>query len=316
MTYRQFLSIIDFKTKGKRKVLAIYGGFCIVRLDVLKVFLKRIRETEKKLLVRWVDLSEIADNPSRLFQESLHTVLVINWEVGLLNKEKTKKLLKGLGKLKCRTVILDSSDEISSVFQSIYPKDSGGFWVDCGKEPPKGGNVRANRYPMADFIRIRMGISGLLVDEEARHRLSDMTWDSLTNVFAVLEAIGETKIDLSLLQEMDLLRLNIERGMMRVLFHKGKAALVKLKLPSYNEKRFLRLVIEELILLLRAKTVVGFSLTKKASLLGMQMYPCKELLALADKFELKKLFERLYTALLLWRWREFRGISLFLLCMW
>jgi hypothetical protein len=317
MTYRDFLTHFT-ATLSKKTMFLFDGGPERVRSDALYILRKKFEIQKKDLKLRSYrekvyHLSEIANLPAAVTSGSTFNLTIIQWEKGLLSDKEIKQFLRG-----CRDTkkiwfaILDGSGEVGKVFKDVFPKNSSGLDIDCGK-------VSDEEKAMVNMINNRLGIVGVTPSEEVVKFLAsgdEVYGEQLFNTFYILEALKEPKVDVELLRKHSLIIPNVEYHLMRVLFDKGKLAFLSQSNVDYDDGRILRYIIRELILMLKCKTVRGSSDQKKSSMVKLTYLAFLDYKKKVEKVELSLLYRRLYSALMSLRYGGLKGSTLLLLSSW
>jgi hypothetical protein len=301
-------------------VWLIEGGEEIVRSDALYILKKKFQhplariKTKLPLQYREVTyhLSDIVNLPTAVSTESAFTLTVIRWEKGLLNEKETKLFLRGCRDSKYWFAIVDATGEVGKVFKEVFPKLSKGVSVDCRK-------ISEDEESKKSLVSRRLGIVGASPNEDVIKYLAsgdEIYGGWLFNIFYILEALKEPKVDVDMLRKHSLMVPNIEYYLMKTLLDKGKLAFLSLPTIDYDDGKLLRCIIRELILILNCKTVRGNSDQKKCGMVGL---PYMTFLAYKDKLkkvDLLLLYRRLYLTFKTLRYGGLKGSVLLLLSMW
>jgi hypothetical protein len=316
MTYRKFIVFFPSSLKGKT-VFLFDKGTEVVRHDVLYILEKRFKNQLASLKLKsfrrkMYNLADIKDNPFAILVNSTYTLIIVEWEKGILDDKKTKAFLRGCRDSGSRFAILDPYGEVRKVWKEVFPKASSGQDVDCGLIP---SDLKGRRSAVGG----RLWAVGIDISEEVAQYLAmgdDMSSERLFNTFYILEALGEKVVDTELLRKHSLIVPNIEYHLMRVLFDRGKLAFLSQPNVDYDDGRLLRYIIRELILMLKCKTVRGATDQKKSGMVGLDYSVFLDYKKRVEKVELTLLYRRLYTAFMTLRYGGLKGSTLLFLSNW
>jgi len=320
MTYRQFLATFQVSLKDK-KVFLVDGGTEAVRSDVLHILEKRFDKQKKALnLLHFkktvYHLSEIVEFPYVILSESVYNLIILRWEAGLLNEKVIKILLRGFRSTKSWFVILDGSGEVIKLFMEIFPKGSSGVHVDCYRLPDAVLDKKS-------LVRKRLGVLDIVLDDDVISYLANReSFDDsqIFNTFRILEVLGGNRIwvgvSLDIFKMYGLLVPNIEYALMRILFDKGKLAFLSVPKLLYNDRKLIRYIIRELILMLKCKTVKGPTDQKRSSTVGVPYPVYLDYKKVVEKIELDLLYRRLFSSIEVFRYSDYPGSVLMLMSVW
>lgn len=321
MTYKSFIGRSLDKITAK-KVFLFEGGSEAVRADCLHLLFKRAKEQMRKEGLRDIrcktfHLSDVADSPLSILSDSVYDMIVLRWEGGLLNEKETKQLMRGFRDASGWGVIADGSGETVKPFIEIFKKWFAAVHVECRK-------IAWASKDKEELIESRMLAIPLLCNTEVKSYLAtrEAFWSSqFFNTFRILEALKgdeglQKEVTKETLRMYGLMLPNVEESLMRVLFDKGKLAFLSVPKLRYNERKLLRYIMRELVLLLMCKTVKGMTDQRRAMSVGIPYLLYLDYKKRAEKLDISLLYRRLYSCMLTLKYRDMPGSIVMLLTTW
>jgi len=300
MTYRQF--ICSFNCKLKRKVIFLTGGSPEVQRDALSLVVKRIRREQEAKKVCYY-LSDVKSEPFQVLNPSCG-LIVFTWDSSKLSKaevdnlwekEIPHQLLEGFSFLPGQVVILNVAADsmFFELFKKVYPKKRyAGCFVDCS----------VVSSDIESFIKGRLNfVLGISLDSSALSLLCAFPYESLFNVFSIMEALQQKEFTGVDLKRLGLPALVLEERLAQGLILRGSSYISSVSLKGVNVRRFLLILCSLLCSILRLKTKER-KYSDKAILSFYSKYR-EEI----DNLNIEDLYRHLYLTLQAFRWAGHSG---------
>jgi DNA polymerase III delta subunit len=311
MKYLRFVQYA--RSPVARKVYLITGKNPSIQMDVLHMLLNKVQfyfyskfscPTQKM----YVDLEGVYKNIQRIFTDSVINCFVIYWKKGLLDEKERKKFL-----LRCTThprkvfIIVDDGEESELV--EFFKSEE----VLCNR-----GSVLESNFPydMEKFIKARLKVHGVGVDDNVIKDLSELAVDEILNAIHLFSQTRMTHLTLKQVVEFNLLQSALATRMVNLLFEKGKMAVLKHRdFLDMNQQAFMGILSYRLLLFLRMKGVSG-KVQECAIKLGIPVPVYKIYRQLVMKYSQRELLEKLYLVLRMNMWASFEYSGVLLLNYW
>jgi hypothetical protein len=233
------------------------------------------------------DLKQMRDEIDILFMDLSDTFVVYHWTDGALNLEQMRELLMMLKESNGRvSVVVGDGEKLHDLFDDIFGTRQQGQIVEC-------------TYPVGDVAKRRVLGSQFLMTktnptEQTKDMLMDFPLDTVFNIVKVVGYMGVRDVTPQILYDLDLLREGIEFVVMKMLFEKGKAQVIRR--PDLNKVRsrlFLRLLWNRIVLMIRVKGQEKETILRGSTTIDIEYNFFISLRKVAQRFEVSELYKKL-----------------------
>ncbi len=282
-----------------RRMYLFIKGSPLVYADVTRIgmiLLKRFFETYFSkpipLSYKHFNLVDIKDHSDVMFYGEKYNFVTLTWEDGLVDEDESVRILKncvGTVNKRKRAVffIFNMSGSLENYFRNskIIPNlDKRIVWCTPGQS-------------MKDFIRGRLFSIGLEMEKGVAEELAEIPFESLFNIFKIIEYVGLDYVSMSDANRFDLLRGSFEYRTARELVEKGRQyVLNRGDLDRIEPSKFFACVQKflEIFLHIRGMKQVEIEWGKQRNVLKVELDKMRFLDKTNKKYSISDLWRRYY----------------------
>jgi len=290
MLYSGFLANVN--SKILYQVYLLTGKNSLILDDSMLLMEHKVRqkyrEQKRQFSKAVFHMDRMRDDKETLFMDVSVTYVVYHWSDGVLNSAETQAFLSLLKEAKDRTsVILHTGDDkLPKMFRELFEVRKKGQIVRC--VPPLGRKSRSQ------VIMNQFGVTNAETFQEVTDVLLDFPLEVVFNIARIMRCLGVEEVTYDLLEDLELLREGIEYIVVKQLLEEGKSVVIRRSdIHKVRSSKFLGLLKERLVTLIRVKGVEDKTLVQGSTILEMDYIVLKNLRKLAERFQLSELYKKL-----------------------
>lgn len=289
-----------------RKAYLLVEGSYDTQMDVVNIIRKAAKEKDGELFEEVTyHLSSIADRWDVLFYSSLRVsrqFVVLHWEDNVVDEKVAKEIFEQMKKSrKRRYMVVNESSSMKDLFKGISTRSSG-VVVNCNPPMQKERMVEV-RY------NLEKGSATAAL-------FAEMPVGSILNTFRIMEHLGVESVDSRLLNDLDLLRGNVDYWLAYLLVRQGRYRVLNHKyFKDIDSSRFFACTQKFLREILRVKGVEG-RVSERQQKLDMKPFQLKFYEGLAKKMTHRNLLRRFFLCLRYGVYKRYPQAHLLLLHYW
>lgn len=297
--------------KDKTKLVILWGGTDALRTYALRLVEKWF-ESENKVVYF---LRDVEDSLWELMSYLPYDLQVVFWEKNSLSDDEIASLLRQLGRVKHKTILIDPTEQLTELYRRTdVPKSELRRQIDCDISLSGVEVTRADNLFYERWLKLQEGVD---VSPKLIKHLKERPDSDTVNIMKVMRWVGETNLNLLTAHKWGVLWSNEEDLFIDGLMNKGRGYVMRyFSWQSLSPPKVLWGLFRRVNVLMKIKTLQTGYLQEKTAKLDVtrpQYYAFKDQ---ASRHNMEWFYKRLYLLSSLLKWRNREGVLNLLMLYW